>query len=239
MEEPQKKPKSPWFYVLLGCLGLGGVLVIFCLASGAYVVKKGSDTVKGITDPQTRQENAVRMLGTMPEGYFPRATLSMFGMLDMADLIDAPPLADGGFAQHTRQFVYVRVMSNENNKRTRAFFTSQEATDDAALRQSGLNLEVKDVIKKGNLVVDGRKIYYVASRGTLNTGSGPNASTSEGLQTSLLFDCPNGGDELRMGVWMMMDPSPQTPAAELDLTGTVADEAKLAAFLKPVDPCGK
>lgn len=238
MDEPQKKPKSPWFYVLLGCLGLGGVLVVFCLASSAYCVKKGADIGKGITDPGTRHENAVRMLGALPEGYTPIATLSL-GIMDMAQLVDAPLLSDGGVGEYSRQFVYVRVMASENNKRTRAYFTAADGGDAAALRQSGLNLDVKDVIKKGNLVVDGRKIYYVASRGTFTTGNGPKSPVAEGLQTAVLFDCPGAGDELRMGVWMMKDPSPQTPAAELDVSGTVADEARLAAFLKPVVPCGK
>lgn len=239
MEEPQKKPKSPWFYVLLGCLGLGVVLVLFCVVSGAYGVKKIGDVGKGITDPATRQQNAVRMLGALPEGYTPLATLSMFGMMDMAQLVDAPLLADGGVGEYSRQFVYLRVMGNENNKKTKAFFTGNEPPDASALRQSGVNLDVKDVIKKGNLVVDGRKIYYVASRGSFSAGNSPRSAVAEGLQTTVLFDCPSGGDELRMGVWMMKDPAPQTAAAELDVTGTVADEAKLSGFLKPMDPCGK
>jgi hypothetical protein len=42
-----------------------------------------------------------------------------------------------------------------------------------------------------------------------------------------------------VGVWTQADPDPTKAADELELAGTVADEAELAKFIKPVNPCGK
>jgi hypothetical protein len=233
--QPARPQRSPWLYILIGCLGLA---LLMCLGGGAFLAfaaKKVNDVAKGVTDPATREANARQMLGTIPEGYYPHMTLSMFGLMDLAVLADSPLQEDGGTGEISRRFIYFRVMANENSKKAKRYFTQPDVKDSASLRQAGVNVDVREVIKRGTLTVDGRKLLYVAGRGSLDTGS--KLERQEGLQASIFFECP--GEDLRIGVWMMPDPAPTKPASELDLTGTVADEAEMARFLQPINPCGK
>lgn len=233
--QPPKPQRSPWLYIALGCLGLA---VIICLAGGAFVLfvaKKGNDIAKGFTDPAVREENARKALGGIPEGYYVQGTLSMFGLMDMVALQDTPVLEDGGGTPPTRQFTYFRTMGTEENKKAREYFTKGDGADPASLKRAGVNVNVSELIKRGNLTVANRKVYFVAGRGSLDTGTkgGP---AREGLETIVYFECP--GDDLHMAVWAMPDPAPGTPAAELDLAGTVADEAALTKLVAPLNPCG-
>lgn len=238
METPQAAPKqrSPWLYVLLGCGGLAGLI---CLGSAIVVglgVKAVKDVGDGVSDPEQRTKNAIQQLGALPEGYSVVASLSVF-VMQTTILTDREMLPDGGFVLgdgHT--FSYFRIMANENNKRARDFLTGKE-TDSTALAQNGINIDPKDIVKRGTLTIDGRKYSYVASRGRLQTRNQNDGAPEPGLNNAILFECP--GEQLQVGVWSQLDPAPEKSAEELDLAGTVADEAQLVKFLKPMNPCGK
>lgn len=236
METPSAAPKqrSPWLYVLLGCGGLAGLICLGTMIVVGLGVKAVKDVGDGVTDPAERQKNALKQLGALPEGYSVVASLNVFFM-QTTILTDREMLPDGGFVLgdgHT--FTYFRVMANENNKKARDFLTGKE-TDAQALSQSGINIDAKDIVKRGQLTIDGRKLAYVASRGRLDPNGKGNSEP--GLNNAILFECP--GDALQVGVWTQRDPSPEKSAEELDLAGTVADEAELVRFLKPMNPCGR
>jgi hypothetical protein len=217
-------------YVLLGC---GGLALLMCLGFGVFfvfVAKKGSDFAAGMTDPAVKEENARKQLGGVPQGYTVVASVSVFGLMDTTVLADKT-VGDGGVADDARLFQYFHVIGNEKNKQTKAFFKGE--SDTQSLRQANISLRPEDILKRGQLTVDGRKLYYVASRGEMNLGGAPNA----GLHNAVLFDCP--GDALWMGVWTQPDPDPAAKSDALELAGTVADEAELARFLKPIEPCGR
>lgn len=232
---PGSKQKSPWLYVLLGCGGLAGLICLGTMIVVGLGVKAVKDVGDGVTDPEERQKNALRQLGGIPEGYSVVASLSVF-VMQTTILTDREMLPDGGFVLgdgHT--FSYFRVMANDNNKKARDFLTGKE-TDPSALTQNGINIDAKDIVKRGQLTIDGRKFSYVASRGRLE-GQGKHGAPEAGLNNAILFECP--GEQLQVGVWSQLDPSPEKTAEELDLAGTVADEAQLAKFLKPMNPCGR
>ncbi len=235
METPSApKQRSPWLYVLLGCGGLAGLICLGSMVFLFVVGKAVKDVGEGVTDPEERQKNALKQLGAIPEGYTVVASLSVF-VMQTTILTDREMLADGGFVLgdgHT--FSYFRVMANENNKKARDFLQGKD-TDPRALSQNGINIDAKDIVKRGQLTIDGRKFSYVASRGQLDANG--RGAPEPGLNNAILFECP--GEQLQVGVWSQLDPAPEKNAEELDLAGTVADEAELAKFLKPMNPCGK
>ncbi len=232
METASPKQRSPWLYVLLGCGGLAGLLCLGTMIVLGLGVKAAKGMQDGVNDPEARQKNALEQLGTLPEGYTVVASLNMF-VAQTTILTDREILPDGGFVLgdgHT--FTYFRVMANENNKKGKDFLLGKE-TDPLALQQNGINIDTKNIVKRGQLTIDGRKYSYVASRGPLESMAAPQA----GLHNVILFEC--AGDQLQVGRWSQLDPAPEKSAEELDLAGTVADEAQLVKFLKPMNPCGK
>ena len=64
---PVPRQRSPWFYVLLGCGGLAGLMCLGLGGSGLYCAKQVSDINQGVTDPRERQKNAEEQLGAVPE----------------------------------------------------------------------------------------------------------------------------------------------------------------------------
>lgn len=233
-QAPVAKQRSPWFYVLLGCGGLAGLICLGGMLVVGGIVKAGKDIADGVSDPKERKTNAIKQLGALPEGYNVVASFNMF-IMQMTLLTDAQALEDGGYETDTKShtFAYFDVMANDNNKASRNFLMGKE-TDSKALANSGINIDTQNVLKRGQLTINERKLYWVAARGKMDRG--PQGST-EGLNTAVLFDCP--GDALRVGVWSQSDPSPDKANDQLDLAGTVADEAELVRFLKPMNPCRK
>ncbi|MFO0597231.1 MAG: hypothetical protein U0228_18100 [Myxococcaceae bacterium] len=236
MEQPAPAPKqrSPLFYVLIGCGGLAGLI---CLGGAVVLLglgKVAKDVTAGMSDPEEMRKNATRQLGAVPEGYNVVASVNMF-VLEMTLLTDAPARPDGGFdlddKHHT--FTYFEVMANQNNKTSRDFLMGKE-TDPQALARSGINIDAHDVIKRGQLNIDGRKVYWTATRGKLEMGA---QAGTEGINTAVLFDCAT--DDMRVGVWSQKDPAPDKASDQLELAGTVADEAELVRFLKPMNPCAR
>lgn len=237
MDAPPKKQRSPVFYVFMGC----GLVILMMMLGGAVVCGgcyyKVQDMQKDLVDPARQAENAEKQLGALPKGYHPVSSLSFFGMMDMVVLGDRPPLADGG-PDHDfeRGFMFFRVMANENARRAQAFFDDENG-DAAGLRASGINVDAKDILKRGTAKTStGTPVKWVATRGTLTTQNG--GTSREGLNTMMWFTCPQD-QSMRVGVWMMGDPDPAKPAAELELVGTVADEDQVVPFILQLAPCGK
>lgn len=233
METPDapRKQRSPWFYVLLGCGGLGGLM---CLGTAVVFLLMGkacNDVRAGITDPEQRRENALKQLGGLPTGYTVVASMSVY-VMQTTVLTDRAPLDDGGFSFEGdgRQFTYFRVMSNANNQPARDYL-SGKSSDITALQRTGVNVSLKDTLKRGQLTIDGRRFSYLSGRSDGDVATGP------ALHSFILFECP--GEELRVGVWTQADPDPKADADAVDVTGSVADEAQLIPFLKPMDPCGR
>ena len=203
-------------------LCLGGAIFVF------FVGKQVKNIAEGVTDPQERQKNAVEQLGALPDGYSVVRSMSVFGALKTTVLTDQPLLGDGGFPSGGRVFNYLRIMANEQNAQTRAFFDGSDP--DGAAIQQGIKFDPKAVIKRGQLNVEGRKLFYVVTRGRME-------GQDLGLTNAVMFACPD--DALRIGLWTQADPSPDVAPEKLELSGTVADEAQLARFLKPINPCGR
>jgi len=235
---PLKKQRSPLFYVAIGCGSLLALIVVGFLVAGLLLFRAGKGLVDGMTDPTQKAANVQKMLGTPPPGYFPMMTFSIPLMMDMAMLSDKEPLADGGFADFDRAFMYFRVIANEQSNKAKDFFDGKDS-DTSALKGSGVNVDAKDILRRGALKTgNGTMVKYVATRGTMDTQGQRRQEAKSGLNTVMYFECPRDS-AVRMGVWMMKDSDPELPSNQLQLEGTVADEGQIAAFIKPLTPCGK
>jgi hypothetical protein len=236
---PVKPQRSPLFYVAIGCGGLLALILVGFLVAGLLLFRAGKGMVDGMTDPTQKAANVQKMLGAAPVGYFPMMTLSVPLFMDMALLGDKAMLADGGFAEFDRGFMYFRIIANEQSNRAKDFFDGKD-NDTSALKGSGVNVDAKDILRRGALkTTNGTTVKYVATRGTMDTqGQRQKEEAKSGLNTVMYFECP-GDTAVRLGVWMMKDPDPDLATDQLKLDGTVADEGQIADFIKPLTPCGK
>jgi hypothetical protein len=237
MEQPvaSSKQRSPWLYVLLGCGAFAALMCLGATLVAVFIGKTVKNVSDGITDPGERTSNAVAQLGAIPEGYNVVASLSVFGLMKTTVLTTQRRLDDGGFepSADSRTFTYFRIPANDNTQRAKDFLMGKDV-DASALAQSGVNIKPGAIVKRGQLQVAGRRHFYVASRGRLDTGA---VEPVDALMVSVLFDCPS--DALQLGVWQQLDPASGQPIEALELGGTVADEEELARFLNPLTPCGR
>ncbi len=235
---PVKKQRSPLFYVAIGCGGLMALILVGFLVVTLLVVRAGKGLVDGMTDPSQKAANVTKMMGKAPAGYHPIMTMSVPLFMDMALLGDKEMLADGGVPDFDKGFIYFRIISNDQSNRAKDFFDGK--TDDtSALKGSGINVDVKDVLRRGALkTASGSVVKYVATRGTMETQGTRQQEAKSGINTVLYFECV-ADTAVRMGVWMMQDVDPALPSDQLKLEGTVADEAEINRFIQPLTPCGK
>ena len=235
---PIKKQRSPLFYVVLGCGGLLGLITVGFIAVGLMAWNVAKDLGEGLTNPSAKAANIQKMMGTAPPGYYPVMTFSIPLVMEMALLGDKPQPEDGGPGDFDRGFMYFRVIANEQSNKARDFFDGKSA-DSESLRASGMNVDTKDILKRGSTKTSsGTVVKYVATRGTMETQGGRRGESRPGINTLMYFECP-GDSAVRMGVWTMKDPNPELEAEKVNLVGTVADANELTAFLAPLTPCGK
>lgn len=233
---PVKKQRSPLFYVAIGCGGLMALILVGFAIAGLLLVRAGKGFVDGMTDPTQKAANVQKMLGTAPVGYYPVVTMSVPLFMDMALLGDREPLADGGIPDFDKGFMYFRIIANEQSNKAKDFFDGKDS-DTSALKGSGVNVDAKDILRRGVLKTgNGTTVKYVATRGTMDTQGQRQQEAKSGLNTVMYFECP-GDTAVRMGVWMMKDLDPDLPTDQLQLEGTVADEGQIVGFIKPLTPC--
>ncbi len=238
-ESAPARQRSPWFYVLLGCGGLALVLLAACFASGAFLFSSGKNMVAGVSDPETKKKNALDQLGVIPDGYRVEASIvAPLGVARQTLLTDqAAPEDDAGglgtgFPLTGHFFLLKTQMMDKTQVDAAREFFSGKTSDTSALRAVGVNLDERSVIKRSEVAFDGKKAHLLVTRSAVGVQGDP-----AGLSAVLLFDCPDNG--FHLASWIQRDPTPEKKNDELDLGGTVADEAELAKFLKPLRVCGK
>jgi len=153
--------------------------------------------------------------------------------MDMVVLGDQPPRPDGR-AAHIRErgYMYMRLFREPENMRALRAFVEGRTDDPSALRANRVDVATTAILRRGSLRLGGGNVLYCAQRGEMSASGG----RQKGLQTVTLTDCPD--HNMRMGIWFGPDPDPARPPAELNLTGTVADENELRGFLSHFKVCG-
>ncbi|MFL6193294.1 MAG: hypothetical protein ACJ75H_03930 [Thermoanaerobaculia bacterium] len=242
MQPTPKKPTSVWVYIGCGCAALV-VLAMASMAVMTYIAyRQGKELAEGWSDPVKRESRAKEVLpyDKLPEGYYPMGTFSIPFVLDMAMFTDDPPPAGsrpekgkeaGGFKD--RGFIYVKARKIGNK--------AQELEDYVAGKGKSPDwLDVKakinevDIIRRGEVAVNGNKVVYTASRGEVTHDN----RTSNGITTMMLFGCPHRDSRIRVGIWFGPDPDPAKPPSETDFTGTNADPEEIRKFAEHFRVCG-
>jgi hypothetical protein len=157
-------------------------------------------------------------------------------VMETAMLTDVPADAEGGEPEFgDRGFLYVKMLRmGQDEQELRDYFEGR--TDDASvLSDNGINVDVDEVIGRGQLQLDEVELMYVVQRGDVSMGS--RGGRGQGLASMTLIECP-ADSRLRVGIWFVPDPDPEAAADEVDLAGTPGDPAALSAFYSHFRLCG-
>lgn len=230
----ESRQRSPWLYVLLGCLG---VVVLGVLVVGALIffgVRTARQIAVDNEDPERRQGRALEILGAerAPDGYHAAGVFSIPFVVDLAVLTDEAPGAEpwaGEFGQ--RGFYYIRTRWKDED--LSAFFDG-ESTEPQALQNMGLALDIEENLERGELNRDDVLARWATFRGSTMFDQGEQFGE---LLTLIEFECPQDG-RMRMGIWFgpREEADPESPA-DGERAGAVADGQAIAAFLEPIRPC--
>jgi hypothetical protein len=240
---PQKKPTSPWVYVVVGC-GLAVVLAMFAIAGlGWWGYRTAKDVADSMTDPVKRENKVKSVLPyeRLPAGYYPAFAISVPMFMEMAMLSDRElpagenpqEMGEEGFKE--RGFVYFNMREIRNNRQEMERYIRGEGPPPKDTNfDTNVRFDPKDVIRRGEVQASGTKVLYASSRGTI---SGKDSDDKRGIVTMVMPDC--GGGRLRMGLWFGPDPAPDQPVQEADYAGSNADPAQVQQFLNHFQLCGK
>jgi hypothetical protein len=239
--DPNRPPRdrtSPWMYVGCGC-GIAVALVLAGLAAVTFFgYRKAKEVEQTFKDPEKRAAKTREILpyDELPRGYYPAGGVSVPLVMDMAMFSDKPPAPgsrprghEGGdldFGEHG--FIYMSFrswMGNGKEHELRDYIEGKGARP-KWMNRSNVDLEHRDILRRGQLEVNGRTLSYAAARGEVNRRGRHN----RGLVTFFTLECPND-NRRRMGLWFGPDPAPDKPAVDVDLTGTTGDPEAIKAFV--------
>jgi hypothetical protein len=220
---------SVWKVLGIGCLVLAVFGLLLGIAGGVWVYKSAKRVGDEMRDPDARTQKVKEVLGVdeLPEGYHAMVAFSIPFVLDIAILSDREPGSDGMIRDFgERGFIYIQfIRAGQDEQDLRDYFEGR-TSDPRVLRDNNINIDVDEIIARGVIALDDASLMYVAQRGSVQA----QGFKGEGITSLTLIDCPED-KRLRMGVWFTPDPAPEAAVGEMDLTGTPADEAALAAFM--------
>ena len=225
----EQKQRSPWFYVGIGCLALLVAALGAVAALGTLGYRKVREMEAQMKDPVARSREARRLLGAedLPEGYHPMAAFRIPLVMEMAMLSDAAPEPDGQPGKHPRNlFVYVNAFTAGADQQNLRDYLEGKRDDAEVLHRSGVDLERREVLRRGTLARADGRLRYVVQRGDVVM----QGKRRPGLTTLGVFEC--GDTRLRMGIWTGPDPGNDA------LAGSLADEAVIGPFFAHFKPCG-
>jgi hypothetical protein len=228
----ETKGFPPWAWIGCGCLGAVAGILFFTMAAGFWAVRKARDFGKEIADPETREERVLAVLGAekLPGGYHPVIAFSVPYLLEVAVLSDRAPDESGKppeLGDHAF-FYFSYPTLGQDQEPVRDFFGGRRDNLDQ-LGPHRIDLVLRERIATGSIARGRNDVLWVAHRGVLH--SDDTGDSKDGLLSLFLFDC--GDSRNRFAMWLGPDPDPDTPVAELDRSGTVADPGEIGAFPLP------
>jgi len=221
-----------------GCVVIGSgcavVMLIVGLAVGFFVYRASMDFKEALENPLPV---AKEVLGTesLPPGYYANMGLKIPFLMQLAIISDQPNPDDKQGPDKLKDgLMYFRMgFSGSSDKRELREFIEGNSDDPEFLRKNNININAEELIKRGSLQANGQHFMYMVQRGGFNTKQG---MQNRGLMIILLPQCDND-EKVRFAIRFGEDPDPDAVAAELELFGSVADEANLTEFLGHFNFC--
>lgn len=233
----EKSGTSPWVWIGCGCVAAVVIAVVAVGGLGFFGVRKAQQLEQDLRDPDARRAKALEVLGTetLPEGYYPAVALSVPFLMDMAMLSDReaePGVEPQPFGE--RGLVYLDVFSFGRQRDELRDFFDGKTTDPEVLRQQNIDIDLGEMIARGEAPHPQATVRWVAHEGDIGGGVG---GGGEGLVTLLLFECGDAERRLRFGIWYAPDPRLASGDENASLAGTPADGAAVKAFVSSFRPC--
>ena len=217
----------------VGCLTIAAIIALIIWGYRRKAVEEWT------SNPEVRQESGREILGSnqLPKGYHTIDTASVPPPFEVefVELSSEPPMIEGRemWAVGERLFIYIKYSSfGDSEQQIRDFFEGRVDDPQAYIERVNQDFDFTDVIGRGSFESGRQTVLYVAGHGTFR--SGPRAYGS--IVTLMLVDCP-ADNKMRSAIWTGPGQTGNAAEAEMDLAGTVAEEAEIRAFMAHFSLC--
>lgn len=230
----KKSSNTTCLYVALGC-GAGLVLIALVLGGlGFWGVQKAKQFEADLKDPAAREEKVMGILGTeaLPDGYYPMMGITFPFVFEMA-MLTREPIPEGQDPEGAEpSFIYMKMLSfGQEDQELKDFFNGTN-DNPSILRENNINVNIDDVVNRGELQVGEQNILWLTSRGRIQTG----ATRSSDLATIMMIRCPND-KKSRLGIWLASEDPENNEDGTPKLEGTVGDPVKIESFMSHFSVC--
>jgi hypothetical protein len=226
-------------------IGCGAIVLVAVIAVGAityFTVSTVKDIQEQLTDPGSREEKALSLLGAdeLPDGYHAMMSFSIPFVFDAVLLTDRAPDPDGEIHSFgERGFIYVKSLQGADDRQRLLDVFEGNAELEDVLAEAGIRFQHSEIgLRQEEEIVrsvwerEDVTIRYVASRGEVLV----DGAWKAGLNTLMLAECPDGDRKVRLGIWFAPTPEPGEDGT-FDYAGTPADETVIRDFVGHFRPC--
>jgi len=230
----KKSSNTTCLYVALGC-GAGLVLIALVIGGlGFWGVQKAKQFEADLKDPAVREEKVMGILGTetLPDDYYPMMGITFPFVFEMA-LLTREPIPEGQDPEGTEpSFIYMKILSfGQEDQELKDFFNGTN-DNPSVLRDNNINVNIDDVVNRGELQVGDQDILWLTSRDRIQTG----ATRSSDLNTIMMIRCPND-KKTRLGIWLASEDAANNEDGTPILEGTVGDPGEIERFMSHFSVC--